>query len=155
MRSSILSGRWFVAQAAAVLSIVALFIFSTSAYPQTVPLPNAPGAPVGDVSNIPKSITDTMAGVGDRNGPHGAGVQGNKVSESEATCLFPPLSLIKSPIVTVDELRPTAKARKEYWQSEEHTSELQSPVHLVCRLLLEKKKKQKTYKTTRKSETVC
>src|SRR5690348_17700886 len=29
------------------------------------------------------------------------------------------------------------------WQmrSEEHTSELQSPVHLVCRLLLEKKKK--------------
>src|SRR5438876_4689531 len=29
--------------------------------------------------------------------------------------------------------------RKE--RSEEHTSELQSPVHLVCRLLLEKKKK--------------
>src|SRR4051794_41191675 len=29
-------------------------------------------------------------------------------------------------------------------RSEEHTSELQSPVHLVCRLLLEKKKKQDT-----------
>src|SRR5690348_18185127 len=29
------------------------------------------------------------------------------------------------------------------WRSEEHTSELQSPVHLVCRLLLEKKKKKK------------
>src|SRR5690348_17442773 len=29
-------------------------------------------------------------------------------------------------------------------RSEEHTSELQSPVHLVCRLLLEKKKKKKT-----------
>src|SRR5438876_2681364 len=28
-------------------------------------------------------------------------------------------------------------------RSEEHTSELQSPVHLVCRLLLEKKKKYK------------
>src|SRR5438876_5319988 len=28
-----------------------------------------------------------------------------------------------------------------YQRSEEHTSELQSPVHLVCRLLLEKKKK--------------
>src|SRR5690348_17950330 len=26
------------------------------------------------------------------------------------------------------------------YRSEEHTSELQSPVHLVCRLLLEKKK---------------
>src|SRR5690348_18159432 len=28
-------------------------------------------------------------------------------------------------------------------RSEEHTSELQSPVHFVCRLLLEKKKKKK------------
>src|SRR5690348_17674312 len=27
----------------------------------------------------------------------------------------------------------------DYFRSEEHTSELQSPVHLVCRLLLEKK----------------
>src|SRR4051794_41459440 len=32
--------------------------------------------------------------------------------------------------------------RGEDARSEEHTSELQSPVHLVCRLLLEKKKKQ-------------
>src|SRR5690348_18037088 len=31
-------------------------------------------------------------------------------------------------------------------RSEEHTSELQSPVHLVCRLLLEKKNKQKNKK---------
>src|SRR5690348_18199985 len=31
-------------------------------------------------------------------------------------------------------------------RSEEHTSELQSPVHLVCRLLLEKKKKNKKHK---------
>src|SRR5690348_17717947 len=30
-------------------------------------------------------------------------------------------------------------------RSEEHTSELQSPVHLVCRLLLEKKKNNSTY----------
>src|SRR5215813_15546037 len=29
----------------------------------------------------------------------------------------------------------------EWWRSEEHTSELQSRPHLVCRLLLEKKKK--------------
>src|SRR5690348_17806627 len=33
--------------------------------------------------------------------------------------------------------------RVEEKRSEEHTSELQSPVHLVCRLLLEKKKKKK------------
>src|SRR5438876_561901 len=31
------------------------------------------------------------------------------------------------------------------WRSEEHTSELQSPVHLVCRLLLEKKKTRVIY----------
>src|SRR2546426_3662613 len=31
------------------------------------------------------------------------------------------------------------------WRSEEHTSELQSPCNLVCRLLLEKKKKQDQY----------
>src|SRR4051794_41483147 len=34
----------------------------------------------------------------------------------------------------------TAACRRSS-RSEEHTSELQSPVHLVCRLLLEKKKK--------------
>src|SRR5690348_18045899 len=33
-------------------------------------------------------------------------------------------------------------------RSEEHTSELQSPVHLVCRLLLEKKKKNKIHRYT-------
>ena len=32
------------------------------------------------------------------------------------------------------------RCRNEKWRSEEHTSELQSPDHLVCRLLLEKKK---------------
>ena len=36
-------------------------------------------------------------------------------------------------------------------RSEEHTSELQSPMYLVCRLLLEKKKKKK--KDKRKKET--
>src|SRR2546429_4561844 len=33
--------------------------------------------------------------------------------------------------------------REELLRSEEHTSELQSRLHLVCRLLLEKKKKRK------------
>src|SRR2546422_3979657 len=39
-----------------------------------------------------------------------------------------------------DRLRPHAIGGK---RSEEHTSELQSRLHLVCRLLLEKKKKKK------------
>src|SRR5690348_17797155 len=39
--------------------------------------------------------------------------------------------------------RPARRSRpacRAAGRSEEHTSELQSPVHLVCRLLLEKKK---------------
>src|SRR2546429_2712183 len=42
----------------------------------------------------------------------------------------------RHPRQSIDEKFPTCVAR-----SEEHTSELQSRLHLVCRLLLEKKKK--------------
>src|SRR2546429_7169120 len=38
--------------------------------------------------------------------------------------------------------------RQDLQRSEEHTSELQSRLHLVCRLLLEKKKKTKLAKFT-------
>src|SRR5687768_18036391 len=41
----------------------------------------------------------------------------------------------------------SSRDRKNTDRSEEHTSELQSRLHLVCRLLLEKKKKKKTTKT--------
>src|SRR2546422_6792187 len=37
-------------------------------------------------------------------------------------------------------------AQRQAGRSEEHTSELQSRLHLVCRLLLEKKKKKKYYR---------
>src|SRR2546422_4188829 len=47
-------------------------------------------------------------------------------------------------------LRPVRRAvQTERVRSEEHTSELQSRLHLVCRLLLEKKKK----KNNKKVET--
>src|SRR5438876_2331904 len=39
-------------------------------------------------------------------------------------------------------------------RSEEHTSELQSPVHLVCRLLLEKKKQKQKYQLDHASVAV-
>src|SRR3989449_5764836 len=38
------------------------------------------------------------------------------------------------------DLPGNARASLDYERSEEHTSELQSRLHLVCRLLLEKKK---------------
>src|SRR2546429_8199472 len=40
-------------------------------------------------------------------------------------------------------LRPNYENLREQERSEEHTSELQSRLHLVCRLLLEKKKNNK------------
>src|SRR5438876_6201290 len=52
-------------------------------------------------------------------------------------------SLPAEPTTSRRDPRPTASAssfRPRIRRSEEHTSELQSPVHLVCRLLLEKKK---------------
>src|SRR2546422_3745871 len=45
-------------------------------------------------------------------------------------------------------------AREPEARSEEHTSELQSRLHLVCRLLLEKKKKKNIY-TQHTSTTTC
>src|SRR5438105_5683976 len=50
-----------------------------------------------------------------------------------------------------------ARATRERWptcwyRSEEHTSELQSRVDLVCRLLLEKKKKNRNKKGQRSTE---
>src|SRR2546426_4888249 len=83
--------------------------------------------------------------------------------------LFPYTTLFRSKLV--DRVRPAARDRADtardrvafdlrdrveedadaellgrVLRSEEHTSELQSPCNLVCRLLLEKKKK-KIYKT--------
>src|SRR5690554_7268462 len=51
-----------------------------------------------------------------------------------------------------DRMKNHFKAIFEEYRSEEHTSELQSRPHLVCRLLLEKKKKKKIlkYNTTNK-----
>src|SRR5437764_9850778 len=47
-------------------------------------------------------------------------------------------------------VQSTARAA---FRSEEHTSELQSPMYLVCRLLLEKKKKKKKKKKNKKIKT--
>src|SRR6267154_4448731 len=57
--------------------------------------------------------------------------------------LFPYTTLFRSALCSPYMIQPLT-VRRAYLKksrSEEHTSELQSPVHLVCRLLLEKKKK--------------
>src|SRR5205807_4992756 len=61
--------------------------------------------------------------------------------------LFPYTTLFRSIAMTRDmakrePLLPPEPAIRNVLRSEEHTSELQSPCNLVCRLLLEKKKQQ-------------
>src|SRR2546429_3489727 len=80
--------------------------------------------------------------------------------------LFPYTTLFRS--LGLEELRAhalnnigTARTRFEaagvadIERSEEHTSELQSRLHLVCRLLLEKKKKKKKHKSTAENNYPC
>src|SRR2546430_3751909 len=50
-------------------------------------------------------------------------------------------------------LEVVGRAAATTMRSEEHTSELQSQSNLVCRLLLEKKKKRKTYRHVRVIES--
>src|SRR5690348_17366223 len=59
-----------------------------------------------------------------------------------------PILCVVTRDVTIAELDVDGGASDE--RSEEHTSELQSPVHLVCRLLLEKKKNKKKRINTHK-----
>src|SRR6266436_8352572 len=58
--------------------------------------------------------------------------------------LFPYTTLFRSRRQTRRGRPRPADPRARPPRSEEHTSELQSRLHLVCRLLLEKKKKQTT-----------
>src|SRR4051794_41624445 len=79
-----------------------------------------------------------------------------RIRRPPRSTLFPYTTLFRSkrrsacfPTSAASSTRPAARAPRAprstcRWsrrrRSEEHTSELQSPVHLVCRLLLEKKK---------------
>src|SRR5438876_4758517 len=86
--------------------------------------------------------------------------------DAGATCLFAPgvydretisklVKAVAAPVNILANPACPAIAELEKMRSEEHTSELQSPVHLVCRLLLEKKNKiyNKTDKLSIESNT--
>src|SRR2546422_5628949 len=70
--------------------------------------------------------------------------------------LFPYTTLFRSKIYTSTQgaifgalfivFNINGDPRKAHGRSEEHTSELQSRLHLVCRLLLEKKKKKVSHR---------
>src|SRR5437879_11207778 len=82
----------------------------------------------------------------------GVDIVGERAGDRE-----PALHSITSHIIVAGQICRHLRIIKE--RSEEHTSELQSPMYLVCRLLLEKKKKKKKnlqtklkYKKTREQE---
>src|SRR5690348_18213834 len=54
-------------------------------------------------------------------------------------CDRPRALQVCAPLVLACDWNGSLMRRENSLRSEEHTSELQSPVHLVCRLLLEKK----------------
>src|SRR5437016_6653620 len=65
-----------------------------------------------------------------------------------ASLSYTPRRLILSISWDLCRVSPILANWRENWRSEEHTSELQSLTNLVCRLLLEKKKKKiKIHKT--------
>src|SRR5471030_3352578 len=66
--------------------------------------------------------------------------------------LFPYTTLFRSPQGQVDPVPHRHARADETDRSEEHTSELQSLRHLVCRLLLEKKKKNNIIHSIRKKQ---
>src|SRR5690348_18019244 len=83
--------------------------------------------------------------------------------------LFPYTTLFRSGGFAARSPEQTISSDSSFWRffsrmvttsvavqrSEEHTSELQSPVHLVCRLLLEKKKKKTLYMQHHRYTFIC
>src|SRR5690348_17898935 len=78
--------------------------------------------------------------------PHGSDdwklTPGSSLSTFSALVPGATASMSLRPMVWIWRVSPvaTTDTAVSAMRSEEHTSELQSPVHLVCRLLLEKKK---------------
>src|SRR5258708_18773021 len=73
----------------------------------------------------------------------GPGWRASQKGEQQIRIIFDqPLSVHR---IQLRFLEPELEKAKLDARSEEHTSELQSPDHLVCRLLLEKKKNQRIH----------
>ena len=71
------------------------------------------GAPATDVSNIPRGINDTFNRVQVRD-LHENTPAVEKKSETEDSCLLPPLTLVRTPVVAATTLAVPPKAKKDY-----------------------------------------
>src|SRR3989442_5090468 len=73
-----------------------------------------------------------------------AGVSQSIIAKIEAGSVDPSYSVVQRLFSALERAGVESPARRvDELRSEEHTSELQSRPHLVCRLLLEKKKKER------------
>src|SRR5207244_12513309 len=109
----------------APVSLLFLFLFCSFTTPPTT-----------DISTL--SLHDALPILSSQ-GPSGCG-SGSSRTRSRSTS-----SASVSTLSTTCSASPAASSAAPFFlRSEEHTSELQSPDHLVCRLLLEKKKKTNT-----------
>src|SRR5690348_17427956 len=105
-------------------------------------LPNTAHTPAGP--RRPESRPDKPCDKTSAKVPWARAVGGSlKGNGKRGACqLCPRISIHPSPMSSL-RLKPETQKPRPFpagVRSEEHTSELQSPVHLVCRLLLEKKK---------------
>jgi len=118
MRLSGAQWRRSVATCSAFLAVFLLVLSVPSAFSQIQPQPGGQGVPPGpdDIRDTSSAVTETRDKVVLRNASGAASAQGNKVAEKEATCLLPPLALMSSPTVAIEQLRRTAGARDEYQQ---------------------------------------
>src|SRR2546422_1420215 len=112
---------------------------------------NRPGARTCHPSSYVVATTGFKAGSGPRANGSGqaacgsahasstmAGARNPRLTDANTSCPPPPFHV--SP-TRGDSRRKMCRPFCDASRSEEHTSELQSRLHLVCRLLLEKKKK--------------
>src|SRR5207244_13279031 len=72
------------------------------------------------------------------------GILNSKIAPKPETIVLQPKVIVRQSTQRRTRKIAAARERIRASRSEEHTSELQSPDHLVCRLLLEKKKETKT-----------
>src|SRR5690348_14639024 len=84
-----------------------------SVLPLRAQVPQEPGAPAGDVSNLSRPVISTIDSVNLRNGPDEAR-KAKKTLGKDGTCLLPPLTLASAPTVAAEQLRIPAKASREY-----------------------------------------
>src|SRR2546422_331022 len=129
-----------------------LDVFPNFVQPQVVIQTEAPGLSPEQVEALVTRPVETMVnGLGDMESLRSESIQGLSIITAvfkEGTDVFRARQMLAESLaetagqlpVTVKAPRMTPLTSSTMDRSEEHTSELQSRLHLVCRLLLEKKK---------------